>query len=121
MLNGYGLYRISGKSHSAHRFSWVLHFGSIEGKLCVLHKCDNRKCVRPDHLFLGTHKENTADMFAKKRSATGEEHKLSKLKEWQVLAIKKDTRSQKAIAKEYGVSQSCISLIKIGKNWGWLE
>jgi hypothetical protein len=51
----------------AHRMSWEMHFGPIPEGMLVLHHCDVRRCVRPDHLFLGTARDNTRDMIAKGR------------------------------------------------------
>ena len=71
--NGYGGFRWNGKMVSASRASWIIKNGEIprgEGYhgLCVLHRCDNRRCVRPDHLFLGTNKDNVLDCWRKGRS-----------------------------------------------------
>jgi hypothetical protein len=69
----YGRFFFEGRIQKAHHVAWKLTVGPIpkgDGYhgICVLHRCDNRKCVRPDHLFLGTHQDNMADREAKQRN-----------------------------------------------------
>jgi hypothetical protein len=80
---GYGAFWLKGQTINAHRIAWLLTSGPIPDGMDVLHRCDAnysvgdrsyRRCVRPDHLFLGTDKDNMADMVAKGRSASGERH-----------------------------------------------
>lgn len=126
ITNGYGVFRMAsrrGLSQYPHRFSYLLHFGAFPEHLHVLHKCDNRLCVNPDHLFLGTHQDNVRDMVSKGRNfkSRGESNPGAKLTKEQVQLIRQDSRTQVAIAKEYGISQPQVSYIKSGKQWTHLS
>jgi hypothetical protein len=67
--SGYGVFSVGGRNIPAHRFSALLHFGPFDRRVVVCHTCDNRKCVRPDHLVLADHKWNAQDREAKGRGA----------------------------------------------------
>lgn len=125
--NGYGVFarKVPGtvimKGVYAHRHSWEMKSGPIPKGLCVLHKCDNRPCVRNDHLFLGTKRDNTADMMSKGRGKQpglkGSSQPNSKLTKADVLAIRSSSASQTEEAKKYGVSQGLISRIRLRRAW----
>jgi hypothetical protein len=101
----------------AHRVSWELYIGPIPNGLCVLHKCDIPSCVNHRHLFLGTQQDNSDDCCKKKRQLFGEQKPGAKLSDAAVIAIRQDSRTQREIAKSFGVSQSAIAQSKIGKTW----
>lgn len=114
---GYAVFRVKGKLQRVHRFSYELHNGFVPKRLDVCHTCDNRKCVRPKHLFIGTRLENMADARQKGRWTHGEKSGTAKLTDSQVNEIRKDPRSQARIARAYDVSGPLISMIKSGKIW----
>ena len=119
---GYGKFGRTGRGQGwehAHRVSWQLHYGAVpEGQL-VLHRCDVRHCVRPDHLFLGTFKDNTADMFAKGRSGTiGETHHYAKLTPEKVRWLRFNRNVPPTVAARYfNVSRATIRDARSGKLW----
>ena len=116
---GYGYTTFGPKPTYTHRLAYALHHGisihDLNGYVC--HHCDNRLCMNPEHLFLGTHLDNIADMVAKKRHRHGERVPTSKLKNDQVIKILFDTRATSAIAEAYGVRPECIRKIKRGELW----
>lgn len=99
----------------AHRISWRLHFGEIPDGMRVLHRCDNPPCVRPDHLFLGTPKDNNADMSAKGRSTWGERSASRILSDDQVLAMRLSDEPVDVLAERFGVRPLTVWNIKTGR------
>lgn len=121
---GYGGFGFNGKREYAHRVSYLFAYGKIPHGLCVCHSCDNRKCVNPKHLWLGTVADNLADAYAKGRTIKGEDSKKSKLKTSDVLQIKallNEGALQRVLAKEYDVSTDTIGKIYRRETWSWLK
>jgi hypothetical protein len=106
----------------AHRVSYEIFVGEIPPSMLVCHKCDNPKCCNPEHLFVGTPKDNAADMMRKGRKDPrfGERNTQNKLTEQQALEIYNSRDTQRLIALQYGIDQSTVSYIKSGKLWGWM-
>lgn len=119
--NGYGQFSIKVgekfKSVSTHRFAYQLAFGPIPEGRMVCHSCDNRRCVNPDHLFLGSHSENMADMATKRRAASGSRHGMVKLTESDVAIIRGSSERGVSLARRFGVTPANISAIRLGQTW----
>ena len=120
--NGYGQFRnAKGIRELVHRASWRLFTGTEAGKLCVLHKCDVPRCVNPEHLFLGTQRDNIKDMHSKGRAKQGHLHGSkspnAKLTEELVKMIRNSDKPVLRLAKENGVSRAVIYDIKQKKTW----
>jgi hypothetical protein len=123
---GYGMFKLDGKFELVHRYSFRLHCGGIPDGMHILHRCDNRQCVNPDHLFVGTHADNMKDRDTKRRQAYGERNCKAILSEEQVLEIRKryvvgcEKNGAHPLARELGVSPSAIYNIVSGVNWRYL-
>lgn len=100
-----------------HRLMWEHVNGPVPEGMCVLHRCDVPNCVNPDHLFIGTKADNSADMVAKGRSKRGEDLPQTKLTEDQVRIIRESDEPQSKIAKRFGISQGRVSAIINRKGW----
>jgi HNH endonuclease len=132
---GYGVMRIAGRPSAVHRLAWELAHGPIPAGMFICHHCDVRRCVRPDHLFLGTPADNSADMVLKGRQATGDRapsrlhresrprgdsHPSRRLTSEAVIAIRERFAAgtpRVALAAEYGVSNVTVGKIVRGEAW----
>ncbi len=113
------------KRTGMHRFIYEECFGEIPKGLVVRHKCDNRMCINPEHLELGTIADNNNDKMIRGRhkyiSHKGEKHWKSKLSLEDIKLIRKDNRQHKDIAKDFNVARSTITNIKNNRTWKNME
>lgn len=117
--NGYGRFNPFRKTMYAHRFSALLKYGIVRSDLDVCHSCDNRRCVNPNHLFIGTRKENMQDAARKGRTTKGKVFR-SKLNQNEVITIRemlKNGCKTKDIADKYSVTTRTINSIRARENW----
>ena len=130
--HGYGRIFVNGKNISTHRLALILKLGrNIHSGMCALHRCHNPKCVNPNHLYEGTHRQNTHDMLNSKRHSYGEKHgkKIfdhivthgkSKYSPESILKIKEMFQSGlklKEVQKKTGIAYSYLQKIKYGFVW----
>lgn len=123
--SGYG--RAGSPDRTAHRISYQLAYGAIPNNKLVLHKCDNKICVNPDHLYAGTSADNARDRIERHRlnPLRGEQAPWSKLTAAQVQSIRAEYKPREVstyrLAAKYGVSPSAISAIVRGERWACLS
>jgi hypothetical protein len=123
---GYGQYRVGARKVRTHRAAYERLVGPIPVGMRVCHRCDNKRCCNPDHLFLGTDLDNARDRDAKGRgraippaAMTGAANPAAKLGPAEVFEIRRAARheTQRSLAKRFGVSQSQIGNIVRGTSW----
>lgn len=114
---GYGVLSYRDRIVRAHRLCWEQFQGPISDGAHVLHKCDTRPCINPDHLFLGSNDDNVRDMISKKRNRFGETHPARKLTADDVKQIRASTERNMHLANRFGVSRQRISDIRHGRGW----
>lgn len=124
---GYAHVRIGGRdanvSYNAHRVAYLVYKGDIPKGLVVCHSCDNRQCCNPEHLFVGTHLDNTRDMISKKRERylKGSECPWALFKDYHILTILDFFRggmNAGEIARIFNTTRGQIQEIKSGRKWG---
>jgi hypothetical protein len=136
--NGYGRFRLNGRNVYAHRAAYEIANGQIPVGMYVCHHCDNKPCINPDHLFIGSPRDNFQDAYVKgritsrwgehrgidpERQPRGERHGCARLTEAQAQEILDRATAgepQRQLAAEFGVSFQLVSLIALRKRWAHL-
>lgn len=123
---GYGQIGVGSDSNGtramrlAHRISWLIHFGEVPEKKQVLHKCDNRKCVNPNHLYLGTHKDNMQDAYNRMTMIRGERHHNAKLTKEKVIELRNryaDGESIRSLSRSFKLDRATVKASATRKTW----
>ena len=123
LTGGYGHMRLGAPVREnvlAHRAAYELYVGPVPDGMLVCHKCDNRLCVNPAHLFVGTAADNMRDASKKNRTTQGERNSFAKLTLHDVIVIRKNSHMpQDELARMFGVSHGQVRRIITGKTWAW--
>lgn len=123
-VRGYGEIISNKRKHYAHRASYEAFVGEIPKGMYVCHACDNLACVNPNHLFLGTQKQNLQDMASKGRSTWGEKNPKAKLTECEVKVIKQafaNGKKDSELASQFNVARQTINNIRNNKLWSFVN
>jgi hypothetical protein len=117
--SGYGQASVLGHRTTAHRGAYLLFVGHITDGMVVCHSCDNRWCVNPSHMWIGTQADNIEDMRRKGRSnqVKGERHASAKLAPHQVMSIRTDHRDVAVVASDYGIAKCTVRNIQALRKW----
>lgn len=124
---GYGVLSVRGRQHYTHRLAYLFACGEIPDDMIVCHDCDNPRCCRPEHLFLGTHQDNSDDKYTKGRgnSPRGSQRPEAKLTEDDVREIRHihaaGEMGYRRLAAKYGVNQRTIMYAIQRRTWGHVE
>lgn len=121
--NGYGKLQIEGRTVAAHRYAYEVAHGAIPDGAVVRHSCDTPRCVRPDHLSLGSPMDNSRDMTRRARQARGVRQGSVKLTDAQVLELRELRRAgvtYRTLAHKFAISPSQASSVATGHDWGHL-
>jgi hypothetical protein len=120
MPNGYGQIHSNGRTAYAHRVAWELANGPIPAGAFVLHNCDNRRCVNPAHMRLGSFQDNMDDMTGRLRHAHGARNAHAKLTVKEVKAIRAMRGTQESVGAKFGVTGSLVSMIRTRRIWKYV-
>lgn len=115
--DGYGILPGTNQNTRAHRLSYEMHHGKIPDGLIVCHHCDNPGCVNPDHLFIGTQKDNAQDALKKGRHYIGEKNGRSKLTRQNIEEILNSKLNGQQLAEKFRVTRSTINNVRRGVTW----
>lgn len=122
--NRYGTFNYKMRAMGSHRASYIIFKGEIPLGMDICHTCDNRQCINPDHLFLGTRQENMIDCMLKGRMSVGGKHYCTKLTEENVREIRKLREERKTyveIADQFGIAQESVYDICKRRTWRHVE
>lgn len=114
---GYSVVRIEGRSRPVHRVVYERHNGAIPDGLVVRHTCDNRRCINPSHLIVGTYRDNITDAIERSRYPFGQRHVKAKLTDDAVRYIHESGESTRELADRFGVSHATILMVRTGLTW----
>lgn len=125
-VKGYGRFRLHGRSRQAHAVAYELAHGPIPEGRMVCHHCDNRRCVRPEHLYAGTHQDNMDDVVARHRSPPGQgappgerngAARLTAARVREMRARRSAGESYASLSVSFGVSVGCVFKVTRRETW----